>query len=67
MLPPDISLKVLAHHGEFRKISQSLRAGAAFSSRIGIFGAHGSTEFTLQPVPSLLGHSRHLYLPLRPV
>jgi len=64
VLPPEIFLKVRAQRHALRKASQSLGAGAISSSWIGVFGADGSPEFTLELVPALFGYSRHPLLPV---
>jgi hypothetical protein len=63
VLPAEVIEKVFARDHALGKIPQSLRAGAIFSAWIGVFSPDRSSEFTLQLVPTLLGHSRHPGLP----
>ena len=63
VLPAGIGLQILAQHHARGQVAQSLRTGATFSSWIGVLKPDGLPEFALQPLPTLLGHSRHCGLP----
>jgi hypothetical protein len=60
MLPARIRLEIPTQQHALSQVSKSFLARAIFSSWIGVFGADRSTEFTEQPVPTLLGDTRHV-------
>jgi hypothetical protein len=59
VLPAAVCPKILTAHDAFRKVPESVRAGAVFSSWIRILGRNGSPVFALEPIPIFLGCSQH--------